>query len=173
MNREQFKKLKVGDEVTIIEGSTKYSGYISTLRYFISFKGVITMFDGDQALIKFSKPFRETYWFSPSWLETNETGIKDSNIIDDKTSKYEHPLAEVLRWIADGESLEYYHPGNNDWVELNTDVNFSIFKDFRYRKAEKKYQVLCKNDAVGFYIPANKLTKELAMKLKGFVKVLE
>lgn len=168
MQVSEVKKLKVGDKVEIKQGSRTYEHFVSEMGLAVGMIcTVATGYDSRDNDISVELPQKiGTYsrlHFSPSWIKC-KVG----------SDAKEHPQAVVLRWIADGEEVEQQTTASKEWVELDTSKNFSIFKDHKYRKVEKKFQILCKDNFTHKYFIAKGLfSKEEASNRDDFVQVLE
>lgn len=169
MQVSEVKKLKVGDKVEIKQGSRTYEHFISEMDLAVGMIcTVATGYDSRDNDISVELPQKiGTYsgllYLSPSWIKCK---------VGSDTK--EHHQAEVLRWIADGEEVEYWDTVANEWCKHNTSNSFWIFKAVSYRKAEKKYQILCKDNFTHKYFIAKGLfSKEEASNRDDFVQVLE
>lgn len=182
MQVSEVKKLKVGDKVKIKKGSTSYKFYVSemeqTVGMIATINGKYDTIDNDIVVAlpnRIGSYSSLCFSFSPSWIECKIEDSKELPKVADNVVSFtrEHPKAEVLRWIADSEEVEQQTTASKEWIELDTSKNFSIFKDHKYRKAEKKYQILCKTSVGKYYIATGLFTKEEANKLLNFVQILE
>ena len=168
MQVSEVKKLKVGDKVEIKQGSRTYEHFVSEMGLAVGMIcTVATGYDSRDNDISVELPQKiGTYsglYFSPSWIKCK---------VGSDTK--EHPQAEVLRWIADGEEVEQQTMASKEWIELDTSENFFIFEDHKYRKVEKKFQILCKDNFTHKYFIAKGLfSKEEASNRDDFVQVLE
>lgn len=74
-------------------------------------------------------------------MATTRTAAKKTSAnITIAKSDLKHKHAEVLLWIAQGKKVEMKMPGVARWGLLNTNENFSIFKDAEYREKELEPQ---------------------------------
>jgi len=168
MQVSEVKKLKVGDKVEIKQGSRTYEHFVSEMGLAVGMIcTVATGYNSRDNDISVELPQKiGTYsglYFSPSWIKCK---------VGSDTK--EHHQAEVLRWIADGEEVEQQTTASKEWIELDTSKNFSIFEDHKYRKVEKKFQILCKDNFTHKYFIAKGLfSKEEASNRDDFVQVLE
>ena len=180
MQVSEAKKLKVGDKVKIKQGSCTYGYYVPEMDQAV---GMIVTIDReyeicDNDIFAVLPSKIENYcglYFSPSWIECKvEESEEPAKVIDSAATSKQHPKAEVLRWIADGEEVEGFHDADRSWYELDTSGTFSISREIEYRKAEKKFQILCKDNFTGKYFVAKGLfLKEEAVLRDDFVQVLE
>jgi len=185
MQVSEVKKLKVGDKVEIKQGSRTYEHFVSEMGLAVGMIcTVATGYDSRDNDISVELPQKiGTYsglYFSPSWIKCKVEDSKELPKVADNVVSFtrEHPQAEVLRLIADGEEVEYWDSVANKWCKLNTSNSFCIFKAVSYRKANKKankkYQILCKDNFTSKYFIAKGLfSKEEASNRDDFVQVLE
>lgn len=181
MQVSEVKKLKAGDKVKIKKGSKSYDCYVPAMEKAVGMIGTINYeyCSTDNDIFVDLPDKIEGYsgiLFSPSWIECKVEDSEELPKVDNSviSSTRQHPQAEVLRWIADGEEVEQQTTASKEWVELDTSKNFSIFKDHKYRKVEKKFQILCKDNFTHKYFIAKGLfSKEEASNRDDFVQVLE
>ncbi|MDH0777496.1 hypothetical protein N5C96_29200 [Delftia tsuruhatensis] len=66
--------------------------------------------------------------------------------------KKEHPHAQVLRWIADGESVQFMwtgEGGNNEWYELLVELGEKVNKSLLSGSDDYKFRIKPKTITVG------------------------
>lgn len=66
--------------------------------------------------------------------------------------KKEHPHAQVLRWIADGESVQFMWTGegaNNEWYELLVELGEKVNKSLLSGSDDYKFRIKPKTITVG------------------------
>jgi len=181
MQVSEIKKLKVGDKVKIKKGSKSYDCYIPEMDLAVgAICTVSNTYDSIENGVVLDLPHRigtySSMYFSPSWIECKVEDSKELPKVADNVVSFtrEHPQAEVLRWIADGEEVEYWDTISNEWCKFNTSNSFCIFEAVKYRKVEKKFQILCKDNFTSKYFIAKGLfSKEEASNRDDFVQVLE
>ena len=181
MQVSEVKKLKVGDKVKIKQGSRTYEYFVSEMDLAVGMIcTVVTGYNSRDNDIFVDVPNKvgdySSMYFSPSWIECKVEDSEELPKVADNVVSFtqEHPKAEVLRWIADGEEVEYWDTVANEWCKHNTSNSFWIFKAVSYRKAEKKYQILCKDNFTHKYFIAKGLfSKEEASNRNDFIQVLE
>lgn len=78
------------------------------------------------------------------------------------TEKKEHPKAKLLRWIADGEEIQYYHHKKNSWENVSTSAVLASVCNFPSEVASTKYRIKPKTIRIGKYDVAEPMKEELA-----------
>lgn len=135
MRTRDMKALKVGDKVKLKVGSIEEMGHVGIDEYDVMSAiekdpvvEVTGVFDEDQT-IKIYHEYLGTYWFTKSWLEVYKPEVASKPEVPKQ-----HPLHEVLTWVAKGEKVQFRNPrGGSRWQVLDTNDNFSFFSDFEYR----------------------------------------
>lgn len=169
MRTRDMKALKVGQLVKLKVGNVSEMCTVGIDEYRVeqaikenTIVEVTGEFDEeDQTVCIYHKKLGH-YYFTKSWLESYTPEVQK-----------QHPLHEVLIWVAKGEKVQFRNPrGGSRWQVLDTNDNFSFFSDFEYRlyvEEAPKFRWVFINDA-GTRGISDLLTEEQAVVLFGSEK---
>lgn len=169
MRIRDMKALKVGQLVKLKVGNVGEMDVVGINEYLVEqaikenpIVEVTGEFDEEDQTVCIHHRELGHYHFTKSWLESYKPEVPK-----------QHPLHEVLTWVANGEKVQFRNPrGGSRWQVLDTNDNFSFFSDFEYRlyvKEAPKFQWVFVNDD-GTRGISDLLTEEQAVVLFGSEK---